>query len=837
MCEELLRIEGLVAKGMSSEDYESKVAEIVTQWEPKFPTIALYVRWAKTNKRDYNSDSIALLTTLAEQSGFSPLSFLTNIRSYLLSFSRKNRAKTCPYRFSLSFAAPKNGGTRQEAAAALESDKKKKIETDKRKRTADDKLKIIITGIRLSCRMLNVSMMEGRNITLAVVRYKKKNKDDMEVADFRPNGPDVAAYTGTPRFQTHLLRSFENRVWQEIEFRFLAYQTVKFIFENALAGLQKEIPQPENEFLAISFSVLSNCKERRDGWKVLYNLCIAFGDIESVEQHKRRLRILWDMRKKDDINMGLQLRQYALQIAGYSNNELKVKKMNDVFSVLRAKTRTRSILPKDKSLWWVTIRAQVFRTFLDLPPIRRDSRHSYISMKDQLLELTSTPVHGATKQRRLLPPPLNGRRDKQRPHDAPEPEEEESVGDGNDDCPAEFSGGTTTESTHLDRAVPLSQLINESRISRKVGPESCSREPASLSVEERKTPAKPSYSNTDSNSIDISSDVDMSPSATPKNRDSISNLLQLSSNSDYLETLSICHPDELRTKVESELVIQHPQMVYHLSLAPLEVYSAGSLATLAHQRVVNKPGHSQLSEADCHVLIGSRKVEYIDPQNVIHVARPESSIFANLEGMLPKLDIGMLVKTIIENGEPSREDGRSPDSIRWHLAAAGQGYDSGSRRPLSNVGFNCRLVAENKKGKDEILFMIGQICSFVWECTQAMQDRSGQPRLGSDSRNQFSQKLRKFLNIERHQMGFESITMGIMEIYPNVPRNEEHYDKFNCGLVTSNRTGGFNMVIVNPGTQKLYLLQFLLNFRVQITNYVMPYHSSVTNLVDNIRSL
>eukprot|EP00980_Cylindrotheca_fusiformis_P023500 scaffold10537_cov69-Cylindrotheca_fusiformis.AAC.1 len=348
--------------------------------------------------------------------------------------------------------------------------------------------------------------------------------------------------------------------------------------------------------------------------------------------------------------------------------------MNDVFSVLRAKTRTRSILPKDKSLWWVTIRAQVFCTFLDLPPIRRDSRHSYILMKDQLLELTSTPVHGAMKQRRLLPPPSNGRRDKQRPHDAPEPEEEESVGDGNDDCTAEFSGGTTTESTHLNRAVPLSQLINESRISRKVGPESCSREPASLSVEERKTPAKPSYSNTDSNSIDNSSDVDMSPSATPKkmtthqlqgvqhphapmpntiavtnksNRDSISNLLQLSSNSDYLETLSICHPDELRTKVESELVIQHPQMVYHLSLAPLEVYSAGSLAMLAHQRV-----------------------------NVIHVARPESSIFANLEGMLPKLDIGMLlVKTIIENGEPSREDGRSPDSIRWHLATAGQGYD------------------------------------------------------------------------------------------------------------------------------------------------------------------
>eukprot|EP00980_Cylindrotheca_fusiformis_P030049 scaffold24261_cov264-Cylindrotheca_fusiformis.AAC.1 len=84
MCNELLKIDGLEAKELSRDDYKHNITKIVTQWEPKFPTVALYVRWAKTNKRDYNTDSVSLLTTLAEQSGFTPLSFLNNVRSYRL---------------------------------------------------------------------------------------------------------------------------------------------------------------------------------------------------------------------------------------------------------------------------------------------------------------------------------------------------------------------------------------------------------------------------------------------------------------------------------------------------------------------------------------------------------------------------------------------------------------------------------------------------------------------------------------------------------------------------------------------------------------------------------
>eukprot|EP00980_Cylindrotheca_fusiformis_P014909 scaffold4064_cov145-Cylindrotheca_fusiformis.AAC.2 len=325
--------------------------------------------------------------------------------------------------------------------------------------------------------------------------------------------------------------------------------------------------------------------------------------------------------------------------------------------------------------------------------------------------------------------------------------------------------------------------------------------------------------------------------------------MDLVSSNDALDRLSLCHHEELHALIESELIIQHPTKVYHLSLAPVEVYSAGSLSTLSHQRIVKRvsdggKARNDYSEADCHEYIGSRVIEYIDAQNVIHVARPHSSIFTGLGSILGDLDVGLLVKTIVENGQPSKEDGRSPDSIRWHLAAAGQGYNAGSTRPTSNVGFNCKLLRaasdkEEEGHRDGILKMVGRIASFVWECLQAMQDRAGQPRLGTNRhRNEFSAVLRKLLKIKHPMnMGFESITMAIMEIFPNIPRNEEHIDKFNCRLATSERTGGFDIVLIDSRTNRLYLLQFLFNFRIQITNYIMPYYSAVNNLTRNIKSL
>eukprot|EP00980_Cylindrotheca_fusiformis_P012801 scaffold3148_cov95-Cylindrotheca_fusiformis.AAC.1 len=249
-------------------------------------------------------------------------------------------------------------------------------------------------------------------------------------------------------------------------------------------------------------------------------------------------------------------------------------------------------------------------------------------------------------------------------------------------------------------------------------------------------------------------------------RPTISAFRQVAYDKNVLQRLTLADSSELDAVVESELVIDHPNKVYHLPLAPFEVYSAGPLASLAHQRVVmaatGNPRRNY-SEADSHEYIGRKNVEHIDPSNVVHVARPNSSIFDCLvDEVLGDIEVGILAKVILQNGEPSREDGRSPDSIRWHIAAAGQGYVAGSNRPKSDVGFRCNFEeSQSTTRKQEVLSMIGRITSFVWECLQAFQIRSGQPQLGMhESRREFSEIIKKFLHIPDSQgMGFESITM------------------------------------------------------------------------------
>eukprot|EP00980_Cylindrotheca_fusiformis_P026678 scaffold16891_cov70-Cylindrotheca_fusiformis.AAC.1 len=81
-CEYLMKIDGSSHTNVPPSVYEERCRQIMTQWEPKFPTIALYVRWAKHSGRDYNTDSISLLNTLADQAGLTPLRFLKDVSFY-----------------------------------------------------------------------------------------------------------------------------------------------------------------------------------------------------------------------------------------------------------------------------------------------------------------------------------------------------------------------------------------------------------------------------------------------------------------------------------------------------------------------------------------------------------------------------------------------------------------------------------------------------------------------------------------------------------------------------------------------------------------------------------
>eukprot|EP00980_Cylindrotheca_fusiformis_P006719 scaffold1399_cov109-Cylindrotheca_fusiformis.AAC.3 len=725
-CDELMKIDGFNHQKLSQFDYEQRCHQIVSQWEPKFPTIALYVRWAKQSCRDYNMDCISLLNTLADQAGTTPLRFLHAIRYYRWETKSKRCNKPCAFGFSLQFAQ-KN--TRNDGKKATDDNATK----GKGGTVSVDKIEKFLIGIKISCCLLNSKMESGRVTTMASTGYRKKKKEDSDVIDFEVvAGSRKESYTGVPRFQTHMLQSFVARVWLEVEFRFLAYEIVKYIFQNMLiqkkAFNDKELDY-DDELYGMSIRILNNCKERRMGIQVLCNMCIAFGNIRQVYQFCRELKMFWDDRDSD--RMPGRFRDFAASKAGYTDPSSTMKKIQQVFDLFRLEKRvSRNIVPKDK-LWFDVIKASTYRYLLVIRRTKevgtfgatlKDEWDAICSEFKQQQTLSQCASESRPSKRRKLNNSLGVQH-----HSDPS----EAV--QNDSClPQHLLIKRRDVSTTISpqavsnrqlckpsSSLPLSDLINASQsrsntrnLSRSSETPSIAETPTVAVAEANDTNEYPTVGDSTEAELDPTIDVCRHPCTesdlTSLQRTTISSLLELGCDEERLKSLDLATAEELDSRVHSELVVQHPNKVYHLGLAPFEVYSAGELASLAHKREVSssqrEPSNVLFGESDSHEYIGKKKVEYVDPMNVLHVARPNSSIFEMNESVLGDLDIGLLVGTIISSGEASKENGRSPDSIRWHEGCCQccRGTLEAPRKQGCDATIN-----QQREGSDSILLLTG----------------------------------------------------------------------------------------------------------------------------------
>ena len=80
IAQKLIKIKFPISK-LTAEQEEEVLKK---EWAPKFPTISLFVRWAKKATTNYNSDSLSLLRTIAEQANMhQPIEFLDSVRTYV----------------------------------------------------------------------------------------------------------------------------------------------------------------------------------------------------------------------------------------------------------------------------------------------------------------------------------------------------------------------------------------------------------------------------------------------------------------------------------------------------------------------------------------------------------------------------------------------------------------------------------------------------------------------------------------------------------------------------------------------------------------------------------
>eukprot|EP00980_Cylindrotheca_fusiformis_P005941 scaffold1260_cov52-Cylindrotheca_fusiformis.AAC.1 len=167
----------------------------------------------------------------------------------------------------------------------------------------------------------------------------------------------------------------------------------------------------DHEFYGMSIRVLSNCRERRAGFQVLSNLCLAFGETKLIYQHARELKMFWDDRDSDQM--------------------------------------------PDK-LWFDAIKASTYRYLLELPrtkelcnigPTLKDEWEAICSRRKR----KALPVGSASSTRRRInsPQAMDG-----------DGVETSSTGDETSRQPLT---GNTTRPAPAGSSLTLSQLINRSQ--------------------------------------------------------------------------------------------------------------------------------------------------------------------------------------------------------------------------------------------------------------------------------------------------------------------------------------------------------------------------------------
>lgn len=741
---------------------------ILDDWEPKFPTVALFVRWAKQSARDYNSDSISLLLTLANQANMKALKFLELVKCYRFTKMKSRGAMATPYGFRFSFAA----------------NKKK----DEKEPTKNQEVERVIQGLKLCCLMLEERVAMNESVMLAKERRSKKNRCDPDDVLFKLGDENDYYVAKKARLRTHLISSFDCRLWQEVEYRFLGFHIVKYIFSNLLG---QKAPASDERYLVLSYRLLSNCAERRLFIEALTLMCLSYGDLETIQADRTKLMFHWQRLENDETPQAIL--EHA-RGRSPTTNEGRVAEMDLVFKYWRGIPKSKNISERDPHLslqeasvqWWNCIKANTYRHFLDFK--------SHIEMKRML------STYGGRTEDAVSP-------------DTSTPTEQ-------DISTFPYTRKRKSIENHLNkRMLPTAK--------RKVLPGSQTLHEMMLDGEQAKGPSIPNAEL-----------PELAPRAeeliTPTMKTSVCQLRK------GLGKLRMATNAEVASNVDSELVILHPKRQYHLLLPAFEIYSARNLATFEHGRVVRNKSDNEifLSQKEVHEVIGRDRMEYIDPLGNLHVVRPGSIILRRFQADF-SLNIQEVCAALLEHGCP--DERRSDDSFRIHMAAASSlSAEKGSSRPkpVGMTGKNSFLYSN--PNRDAILEEIGGIACLVWNCTEALQIRSGQPSLkpAGEDRAELCQSLKDHLFIpDDRDMCFESLTIALMEVAPSQPRNHFHVDEHNCKLPTCSQTGALDIVLVDDKTGCYYLLQFLFNYRRAVTAYCLPSYKGIEGICRNIESL
>ena len=277
--------------------------------------------------------------------------------------------------------------------------------------------------------------------------------------------------------------------------------------------------------------------------------------------------------------------------------------------------------------------------------------------------------------------------------------------------------------------------------------------------------------------------------------------------------------------LSSNLFIDTKDLIYRLSAAPVEIYSAGFLVKYEHWRetkVLSLSDKKSTNITAAQVVIPAEHIQFCDPNDVLHVARLDSPLFQRhtnkLNGSLLKV-----MRFVMQYG--------SPDSSRRQNK--GRVIDIGVQPELEVEGEPLKIYGEQHFAglhpieKQEVLSSIGAICDLIWSVMCDLQSAGNHPILAnnSDRNDKYSRPLRKLLNASI--MMAEAITLVHMLCFPWPVNCISHVDKKNCKINSYSKTGCLS-IFIEDGSGMVHLFQVILIFRSSAANIFFLSRNNLT---------
>ena len=307
---------------------QDEMLQILKRWDPQTDIICLYVRWARQLPKNFHLDSIATLLCLSNQCGYTPINFLTTVKT-LHAIPSKNE-----YGFTIHY----------DSCGKLDS--------------KGQQLNQRFKGLSLTLALLQANVTRSNGL-LGKTKMREKPGSrqpvTMQVNTGDSRSPHDASFVANPQIEFHTGKALAHRMWCAVYHRWMALYVVEHLFRPKGSNIWND-----QKALEYSFQMFSGFgRTRYDYLDPLTGVCLYFATQDhDIEPNRHKLEKVW--------SDGTQFIPFACSFLNSITDVEKVRIMTEAFCQLDANTQKRYTYQPYQSFEkrWVLLRCFIFQHWL-----------------------------------------------------------------------------------------------------------------------------------------------------------------------------------------------------------------------------------------------------------------------------------------------------------------------------------------------------------------------------------------------------------------------------------------------------------------------------------------